>query len=153
MKPVRTAVIPAGGLGTRFLPFSRSVPKELLPLVDTPVLDAVVSECAASGIERVVLVVAPGKESLASYFGPSPRTEARLRDEGRGAELEALRRPERLAKIDGRTGGAWGPIVISWHLRHGRVLTGFAAHRSRVCIHDDSAYSARLGFTTLMQSA
>ena len=47
MKPVRTAVIPAAGLGTRFLPFSRTVPKELLPLVDTPVLDTVVSECAA----------------------------------------------------------------------------------------------------------
>lgn len=100
MKPVRTAVIAAGGLGTRFLPFSRSVPKELLPLVDTPVLDAVVSECAASGIERVILVTAPGKESLAAYFQPSPRVEARLRAEGRAAELEALTRPERLAKIE-----------------------------------------------------
>lgn len=100
MKPVRTAVIPAGGLGTRFLPFSRSVPKELLPLVDTPVLDAVVSECAASGIERVILVTAPGKESLAAYFQPSPRVEARLRAEGRTAELEALTRPQRLATVE-----------------------------------------------------
>ena len=100
MKPVRTAVIPAGGLGTRFLPFSRSVPKELLPLVDTPVLDAVVSECAASGIERVILVTAPGKESLGGYFQPSPRLEARLRAEGRTAELEALTRPQRLAKVE-----------------------------------------------------
>ncbi len=93
-------MIPAGGLGTRFLPFSRTVPKELLPLVDTPVLDAVVSECAASGIERVILVVAPGKESLAGYFGPSPRVEERLRADGRTAELEALTRPERLAQIE-----------------------------------------------------
>ena len=100
MKPVRTAVIPAGGLGTRFLPFSRTVPKELLPLVDTPVLDAVVSECAASGIERVVLVVAPGKESLAGYFGPSPRAEERLQRDGRTTELAALTRPEHLAKIE-----------------------------------------------------
>ena len=100
MKPVRTAVIPAGGLGTRFLPFSRSVPKELLPLVDTPVLDVVVSECVASGIERVILVTAPGKESLAAYFGPSARLEARLRDEGRTVELEALTRPQRLAKVE-----------------------------------------------------
>lgn len=100
MKPVRTAVIPAGGLGTRFLPFSRSVPKELLPLVDTPVLDAVVSECAASGIERVILVTAPGKESLAAYFQPSPRVEARLRAEGRTAELEVLRRPEDLLTVE-----------------------------------------------------
>ena len=100
MKPVRTAVIPAGGLGTRFLPFSRSVPKELLPLVDTPVLDVVVSECAASGIERVILVTAPGKESLAAYFEPNPRLEARLRAEGRTGELEALIRPQRLAKVE-----------------------------------------------------
>jgi UTP--glucose-1-phosphate uridylyltransferase len=100
VKPVRTAVIPAGGLGTRFLPFSRSVPKELLPLVDTPVLDMVVSACTASGIERVILVTAPGKESLATYFQPSPRVEARLRAEGRTAELEALTRPERLAKVE-----------------------------------------------------
>ncbi|MHB8631843.1 MAG: UTP--glucose-1-phosphate uridylyltransferase [Candidatus Limnocylindria bacterium] len=100
MTPVRTAVIPAGGLGTRFLPFSRSVPKELLPLVDTPVLDVVVSECAAAGIERVILVTAPGKESLAAYFQPNPRLEARLRAEGRLADLEALRRPERLATVE-----------------------------------------------------
>ena len=100
MKPVRTAVIPAGGLGTRFLPFSRSVPKELLPLVDTPVLEHVVRECAGSGIERVILIVAPGKESLAAYFQPSPRIEARLRAEGRAAELAALTRPERLATIE-----------------------------------------------------
>ena len=100
MRPVRTAVIPAGGLGTRFLPFSRSVPKELLPLVDRPVLDFVVSECAASGIERVILVTAPGKESLAAYFEPSPRAEARLRQEGRTAELGALTRPQRLARVE-----------------------------------------------------
>ena len=100
MKPVRTAVIPAAGLGTRFLPFSRSVPKELLPVVDTPVLDLVVSECAASGIERVVLVIAPGKESLAGYFQPTPRVEARLRSEGRTAELAALTRPQTVAKVE-----------------------------------------------------
>jgi len=100
VKPVRTAVIPAGGLGTRFLPFSRSVPKELLPLVDVPVIDAVVSECAASGIERVVIVIGPGKESLGAYFQPSSRVEARLRAEGRTAELEALTRPQRLAAVE-----------------------------------------------------
>lgn len=100
MRPVRTAVIPAAGLGTRFLPFSRSVPKELLPLVDTPVLDLVVSECAASGIERVILVIAPGKESLAAYFQPTPRVEARLRAEGRERELAALTRPQTLATVE-----------------------------------------------------
>jgi UTP--glucose-1-phosphate uridylyltransferase len=96
---VRTAVVPAGGLGTRFLPFSRTVAKELLPLVDTPVIDYVVSECAESGIERVVIVGAPGKESLQAYFAPSERVAARLREEGRAGDLEALERPERLAEV------------------------------------------------------
>jgi UTP--glucose-1-phosphate uridylyltransferase len=92
-------VIPAGGLGTRFLPFSRTVAKELLPLVDVPVIDYVVSECAQSGIERVIIVGAPGKESLEAYFRPSERLAARLRSEGRTEELAALVRPERLAEI------------------------------------------------------
>ncbi len=100
MKPVRTAVIPAGGLGTRFLPVSRAVPKELLPLVDTPIIDFVVSEAAAAGIERVVLVIAPGKESLAAYFGGSPRMAERLVAQGRQQELAALRRPEDLVRIE-----------------------------------------------------
>jgi UTP--glucose-1-phosphate uridylyltransferase len=96
---VRTAVVPAGGLGTRFLPFSRTVAKELLPLVDTPVIDYVVSECADSGIERVVIVGAPGKESLQAYFAPSERVAARLRADGRTDDLEALERPEQLADV------------------------------------------------------
>jgi UTP--glucose-1-phosphate uridylyltransferase len=99
LQPVRTAVVPAGGLGTRFLPFSRTVPKELLPLVDRPVIDYVVSECAESGIDRVVVVGAPGKESLLEYFAPSERLGARLRQQGREDELTALERPERLADV------------------------------------------------------
>lgn len=99
LRPVRIAVVPAGGLGTRFLPFTRTVAKELLPLVDTPVIDYVVSECADSGIERVVIVGAPGKESLQAYFAPSERVAARLREEGRADDLEALERPERLADV------------------------------------------------------
>jgi UTP--glucose-1-phosphate uridylyltransferase len=99
VSPVRTAVVPAGGLGTRFLPFSRTVAKELLPLVDRPVIDYVVSECVESGIERVVVVGAPGKESLEAYFAPSERLAGRLRKEGRSEELAALERPEGLADV------------------------------------------------------
>ncbi len=98
-RPLRTAVIPAGGLGTRFLPFSRAVPKELLPLVDTPVIDLVVSECAASGIERVVIVGAPGKQALLDYFRPNERLAGRLERDGRRAELDRARRPEGLAEV------------------------------------------------------
>lgn len=99
IKPVRYGVIPAGGLGTRFLPISRTVPKELLPIVDTAVIELVVAEMAASGIERVVVVIGPGKEAIESYFRPSPRIEERLAAESRTHELELLRRPERLAQV------------------------------------------------------
>ncbi len=99
VRPVRYGVVPAGGLGTRFLPITRAVPKELLPIVDTAVIELVVSELAASGIEHVVLVVAPGKETIESYFRPAARIEQRLRAEGRAHELELLRRPERLADV------------------------------------------------------
>jgi UTP--glucose-1-phosphate uridylyltransferase len=99
LRPVRYGVVPAGGLGTRFLPVSRAVPKELLPIVDTPVIELVVSEMAASGIEHVVLVIAPGKESLGDYFRPNERLERRLASESRERDLELLRRPERLASV------------------------------------------------------
>jgi UTP--glucose-1-phosphate uridylyltransferase len=98
-KPVRYGVIPAGGLGTRFLPISRTVPKELLPIVDTPVIEMVVAEMAAAGISRVVIVNAPGKEALDAYFRPNERLERRLAVEFRKDEIELLKRPERLATV------------------------------------------------------
>ena len=98
VRPVRYGVIPAGGLGTRFLPITRAVPKELIPIVDTPVIEIVVTEMTRSGVERVVLVVGPGKEWIESYFKPNPRIEARLA-EGRPEDLALLKRAERLAQV------------------------------------------------------
>ena len=106
VKPVTYGVVPAAGLGTRFLPITRTVPKELLPIVDTAVIELVVAELAASGIERVVLVVGPGKEMLAQYFEPRPKVAARLTAESRTQELELLRRPEGLAQHP--NGRLWG---------------------------------------------
>ena len=99
VKPVRYGVIPAGGLGTRFLPISRALPKELIPVVDTPVIEIVVTEMTESGIERVVLVTGPGKEWLESYFKPNARMEARLTADKRDEDLALLKRPERLAQV------------------------------------------------------
>jgi UTP--glucose-1-phosphate uridylyltransferase len=99
VKPVRYGVIPAGGLGTRFLPISRAVPKELIPVVDTPVIELVVTEMTASGIERVVLVVGPGKEWIEAYFKPNLRIEARLAADMRTEDLALLKRAERLAEV------------------------------------------------------
>lgn len=78
---VRKAVIPAAGLGTRFLPVTRSVPKELLPILDRPMLQYVVAEAAEAGISEVIVVTSPGKESIADYFRPRPDLEERLSGE------------------------------------------------------------------------
>src|SRR5438094_10410929 len=96
-KPVRYGVIPAGGLGTRFLPISRTVPKELLPIIDTPVIELVVGEIAAAGISRVVVVNAPGKESLDAYFRPYERLEGRLAGELRKEDRHHRKRLAHLA--------------------------------------------------------
>ena len=70
---IRKAVIPAAGLGTRFLPVTRSVPKELLPILDRPMLQYVVAEAAEAGITDVIIVTSPGKEGIADYFRPPSR--------------------------------------------------------------------------------
>ena len=80
--PIRKAVIPAAGLGTRFLPVTKAVPKELLPILDKPMLQYVVEEAVEAGIQEIILVVSPGKESIAEYFQPRPDLERRLRESG-----------------------------------------------------------------------
>lgn len=99
IEPVKVAVIPAAGLGTRFLPVSKTVPKELLPLVDVPIIDNVISEAVAAGCEEVVVVSAPGKAPLDAYFRPNAALEERLHAEGRDAELALARRGETMAKV------------------------------------------------------
>jgi UTP--glucose-1-phosphate uridylyltransferase len=96
---VEVAVVPAAGLGTRFLPVTKTVPKEMLPLVDTPVIEAVVSEAVAAGVTEVVLVSAPGKRVLEAYFEPAPGLEERLAAEGRRSDLELARRGQALARV------------------------------------------------------
>ena len=79
---VRKAVIPVAGFGTRFLPATRSVPKVLIPVLDRPPLHLAVQEAAGAGIEHVVLVVSPGQQSVADYFGRKPDLEAALERRG-----------------------------------------------------------------------
>ena len=78
---LRKAIIPAAGLGTRFLPVTRSVPKELLPILDRPMLQYVVAEAAEAGIQEVIVITSPGKEGIADYFRPRPDLEERLAGE------------------------------------------------------------------------
>ncbi len=97
--PVKKAVIPAAGLGTRFLPVTKSVPKELLPILDRPMLQYVIEEAVEGGIEEVIIVTAPGKEGIASYFQPSPALERRLADSGADDLLDKVIHASRLARV------------------------------------------------------
>lgn len=96
---VRKALIPAAGRGTRFLPLTKSVPKELAPIVSTPTLELVVAEAASVGVTDVLLVVSPGKAAINAYFSPDEELEAALAAKGKDAELASIRRPEALARI------------------------------------------------------
>ena len=96
---VRKAVIPAAGYGTRFLPIAKSVPKEMLPLVDRPVIQYVVEEAVASGIEDILIVISRSKRSLEEHFHPAPDLEAELELKGRLQELSSLRSLNNLARI------------------------------------------------------
>ncbi|WP_433827364.1 UTP--glucose-1-phosphate uridylyltransferase [Actinoplanes sp. CA-015351] len=93
------AVIPAAGLATRFLPATKAVPKELLPVVDRPVLQYIVEEAAAAGITDVLLVTGRGKTSMVDHFDRRPDVEQRLADKGDTVRLEAVRRTSELADI------------------------------------------------------
>ena len=96
---IRKAVIPAAGLGTRFLPVTKSVPKELLPILEKPMLQYVVEEAAEAGIQEVILVTAPGKESVAAYFQPQADLEQRLFDSGALDLLEKVRETAALTQV------------------------------------------------------
>ena len=96
---VRTAVIPAAGLGTRFLPTTKAVPKELLPLLDKPLIQYGVEEAANAGIQRVIIVTSEGKEALEAYFRPDPALERYLEQAGSVELLEAVRQVTSLTEV------------------------------------------------------
>src|SRR5947209_5829169 len=89
---VRKAVIPAAGYGTRFLPVTKSVPKEMLPIVDRPVIQYVIEEAVASGIDQICIVTSSSKFSLEEYFDYNYELESRLKAAGKQKEYEEIRR-------------------------------------------------------------
>ncbi len=90
IKPVRKAVFPVGGLGSRFLPATKAVPKEMLPVVDRPLLQYAVDEALSAGCEQMIFVTARGKTALEDYFDVAGELVATLRERGRHAELKVL---------------------------------------------------------------
>ncbi len=96
---VRKAIIPAAGFGTRFLPAAKSQPKEMLPIVDTPTIQYVVEEAAASGITDILMIIGKGKRSIEEHFDRNFELEQELADHAKEDELRAIRRISNLANI------------------------------------------------------
>ncbi|HIF73197.1 MAG TPA: UTP--glucose-1-phosphate uridylyltransferase [Dehalococcoidia bacterium] len=99
MPPITKAVIPVGGLGTRFLPATRTVPKHLLPVLNVPVIEYAVREAAAAGVTDIAIVMSPSMESVVDYFGNQPVLERELKARGRDELLEAQLELASLANV------------------------------------------------------
>ncbi|WP_394613996.1 UTP--glucose-1-phosphate uridylyltransferase [Lentzea sp. JNUCC 0626] len=95
-----TAIVPAAGLGTRFLPTTKAVPKELLPLVDTPAIEYVAREAAEAGAKKLVIVTSPTKASVANYFDENPDLEESLTAKGKTDLVEKIQRAPKLIKAE-----------------------------------------------------
>lgn len=96
---IRKAVIPAAGLGTRFLPVTKAVPKELLPIIDRPLLHYVIAEAVEAGVEEVIIVTSPGKASIGDYFRSDPELEQRLADNSDAGNLALVKEASDLARV------------------------------------------------------
>jgi len=96
---VRKAIIPAAGLGTRFLPATKAMPKEMLPIVDKPTIQYIVEEAVASGIEDIIIVTGKGKRAIEDHFDFSFELEQNLKQKNKLELLDAVQTPSKLADI------------------------------------------------------
>ncbi|RYZ89837.1 MAG: UTP--glucose-1-phosphate uridylyltransferase, partial [Proteobacteria bacterium] len=99
MSKVKKAIIPAAGLGTRFLPATKTVPKEMLTIVDAPIIFYVVEEAVKAGIEDIVLIAGRGKHAIEDFFDTSYELEDRLHKDGKSHLLERLAHIRDMANI------------------------------------------------------
>ncbi|MCS0826790.1 UTP--glucose-1-phosphate uridylyltransferase GalU [Cytobacillus firmus] len=99
MKKVRKAIIPAAGLGTRFLPATKAMPKEMLPIVDKPTIQYIVEEAVASGIEDIIIVTGKGKRAIEDHFDFAPELEQNLIEKGKLELLDKVRYSTNLVDI------------------------------------------------------
>ncbi|CAK6476286.1 UTP--glucose-1-phosphate uridylyltransferase [Peribacillus frigoritolerans] len=99
MKKITKAIIPAAGLGTRFLPATKAMPKEMLPIVDKPTIQYIVEEAVASGIEDIIIVTGKGKRAIEDHFDYSPELEQNLMEKGKIELLNKVQYSNNLANI------------------------------------------------------
>src|SRR6202790_2615238 len=96
---VRKAVLPAAGLGTRFLPATKAKPKEMLPVVEKPQIQYVAEECVASGIEHIIIVTGKGKNSIEDHFDSAPALERFLEERGKKDQAEMVRKISNMVQV------------------------------------------------------
>ncbi|CDZ74730.1 UTP-glucose-1-phosphate uridylyltransferase [Peptoniphilus sp. ING2-D1G] len=96
---VKKAVIPAAGLGTRFLPFTKSIPKEMLPIIDTPGIEFLIREITKCGIKDILIILSNGKDSIVDYFDTNHQLEEKLIADNKNEDLEKIRNLNDIANI------------------------------------------------------
>ncbi|MCX6810517.1 MAG: UTP--glucose-1-phosphate uridylyltransferase [Candidatus Berkelbacteria bacterium] len=120
MSKIRKAVIPAAGYGTRFLPAVKSIPKEMLPVIDRPAIEYVVEDAVASGIEDIIIVTSSSKKAIEDYFDNNLELEAYLEKNGKLDQLESMRKISKMANfIYVRQKGPYGngtPVLNAEHI-------------------------------------
>ncbi len=120
MKKIRTAVIPAAGYGSRLLPITKSIPKEMLPIKNKPICLHVVEEAVASGIENIIFVVSNRKHAIEDFFSPDEIFENYLMEAGHTRELEEIRKIQNLANYtfvhEHAPYGNGGAVLAAKHL-------------------------------------
>lgn len=99
MKKIRKAVIPAAGLGTRFLPYTKAEPKEMLPIVDTPTIQYIIQEAIDSGVEEILIITGRNKKSIEDHFDKAYELETELLKSGKTAMLEEVQKISNMASI------------------------------------------------------
>lgn len=142
---VRKAVLPAAGLGTRFLPATKAIPKEMIPVVDKPLIQFSVEECIASGIEHIIIVTGRGKNAIEDHFDFAPELEQFLTDRGKAAltaEVHALGKMAEISYIRQREAMGLGHAVLT-----AKALVGdepFAVLLGDVIIQSESPATKQL---------
>jgi len=120
MQKIRKAVIPAAGYGTRFLPMTKASPKEMLPIIDKPIIQYVVEEAVASGIEDIIIVTGSNKRAIEDHFDHNLELENNLEKSGKFEQLEQIRKIARMANfIYVRQKGPYGngtPVLNARHI-------------------------------------
>ncbi len=132
MRKVTKAIIPVAGNGTRFLPFTKTVPKEMLPIINKPTIDYIVDEAIASGIEEIIFITAANKTALVDYFDRNFELERSLEAKGKYDVIKSIVDPSKKAKF-------------VWIRQHEAKGLGHAVSLASLLIEPDETFALLLG--------